>query len=260
MKRVAVLAMFIAAIVAAACVSHDNSGSSTTSENTSNQNRQATVATTVATPTPPALTGYVTDTANVIDKSSRNQLEATLTALKRRDKIDFAVVTVGSTGKQSARNYSLVLAHERTHQIKDENNAGGLLLLVAVEDHNWHIQVSRNLEDELTNEVLTKISAPMTDSFRQKAYAEGIIKYVSAVISKLAELHSSGKIKPFKTSGLGTLVDPAFAFTDAKSLAEGVAGGRGTRNTPTILNAVFSEFLFWYGRARSLEDQSSSRS
>ena len=57
------------------------------------------------------------------------------------------------------------------------------------------------------------------------------------------------------TVSCGTCHDPAFAFTDAKSLAEGMAGGRGTRNTPTILNAVFSEFLFWDGRAHSLEDQ-----
>lgn len=198
MKRVGILAMFIAALAATACVWHDNSGSSTISANTGNQTRKASVVTTVPSPTPPAPTGYVTDSANVIDQSSRNQLVATLTALKQRDKIDFAVVTVGSTGNQSARDYSLVLARERTNQIKDENNTGGLLLLVAVEDHNWHIQVSHNLEDELTNEVLTKLSPPMTDSFRQKAYAEGIIKYVNAVISKLAELHSSGKKKPSK--------------------------------------------------------------
>lgn len=173
MKRVGILAMFIAAVVAAACVRHDNSGSSTP-------------------------TKYVTDSANVIDQSSRNQLEATLTALKQRDKIDFAVVTVGSTGDQSARDYSLALARERSNQIKNENNIAGLLLLVAVEDRNWHIQVTRNLEDELTSDVLTKLSPPMTDSFRQKAYGEGILKYVNAVISKLAELRSSGKITPSK--------------------------------------------------------------
>ena len=49
--------------------------------------------------------------------------------------------------------------------------------------------------------------------------------------------------------------DPAFAFTDAKPVAVGTAGLRGTRNAPTLLNAVFSDLLFWDGRARSLEDQ-----
>jgi cytochrome c peroxidase len=49
--------------------------------------------------------------------------------------------------------------------------------------------------------------------------------------------------------------DPAFAFTDSKVLAEGAGDKRGARNTPTILNAVFSDSLFWDGRARSLEEQ-----
>jgi cytochrome c peroxidase len=49
--------------------------------------------------------------------------------------------------------------------------------------------------------------------------------------------------------------DPAVAFTDSQALALGARGKLGTRNTPTVLNAVFSEALFWDGRARSLEEQ-----
>lgn len=49
--------------------------------------------------------------------------------------------------------------------------------------------------------------------------------------------------------------DPARAFTDSNVIAEGVGATRGTRNSPTILNSMFSELLFWDGRAVSLEDQ-----
>lgn len=49
--------------------------------------------------------------------------------------------------------------------------------------------------------------------------------------------------------------DPAFAFTDANPLAAGVADKKGARNSPTILNGMFSELLFWDGRAASLEEQ-----
>jgi len=52
-----------------------------------------------------------------------------------------------------------------------------------------------------------------------------------------------------------TCHDPAIAFTDARTVSMGTGAKVGTRNTPTILNAVFNEFLFWDGRARSLEDQ-----
>jgi cytochrome c peroxidase len=49
--------------------------------------------------------------------------------------------------------------------------------------------------------------------------------------------------------------DPARAFTDSNVVAEGVGAKKGTRNSPTILNSMFSELLFWDGRALSLEDQ-----
>jgi uncharacterized membrane protein YgcG len=58
-------------------------------------------------------------------------------------------------------------------------------LLVAIDDRNWHIQITRNLEALLTNEILTNLSTPMTDAFRQKQYGEGILKYVNAIIAKL---------------------------------------------------------------------------
>ena len=48
---------------------------------------------------------------------------------------------------------------------------------------------------------------------------------------------------------------PAFAFTDSRVIATGAGDKPGSRNTPTILNSVFSEFLFWDSRARSLEEQ-----
>lgn len=149
--------------------------------------RVSSVASVVPSPSTVKATGYVTDDAKVIDESSRKQLETTLASLKERKKIDFAVVTVKSTGAQSAFDYSLALARERR---KDSLEAApsGLLLLVAVDDHNWHIQISNNLEPHLTKDLLTNLSTPMTDAFRQKQYGEGIRKYVNAVIEKLDQL------------------------------------------------------------------------
>jgi cytochrome c peroxidase len=49
--------------------------------------------------------------------------------------------------------------------------------------------------------------------------------------------------------------DPKRAFTDGKPLAEGVNARRGVRNSPTLLNAMFSTGQFWDGRAATLEEQ-----
>jgi uncharacterized membrane protein YgcG len=94
------------------------------------------------------------------------------------------VVTVKTTGDQTVRDYSLDLARQRKAN-SNEQNVSGLLLLVAVLDRKWHIQISRNLEDDLTDEILTNLSAPMTDLFKEKRYGEGIVKYVNAVIVEL---------------------------------------------------------------------------
>ena len=52
-----------------------------------------------------------------------------------------------------------------------------------------------------------------------------------------------------------TCHDPKLAFTDGKAVAEGINGQRGTRNSPTLLNALFNGGQFWDGRADTLEDQ-----
>ena len=46
------------------------------------------------------------------------------------------------------------------------------------------------------------------------------------------------------------------AFTDSPlSVSEGIKKLTGTRNAPTVVNAVYSEKMFWDGRSPSLEDQ-----
>lgn len=48
---------------------------------------------------------------------------------------------------------------------------------------------------------------------------------------------------------------PRKAFTDGQKVATGVDGQKGTRNTPTILNAVYYEEFFLDGRRDRLEGQ-----
>lgn len=50
-----------------------------------------------------------------------------------------------------------------------------------------------------------------------------------------------------------TCHDPELGFSDGKPVAETL--GRGTRRTPTVVNAAFHRWLFWDGRADSLWGQ-----
>lgn len=49
--------------------------------------------------------------------------------------------------------------------------------------------------------------------------------------------------------------DPARAFSDGRPVAIGIAGRRGRRHTPTIVNRGYGRAFFWDGRALTLEDQ-----
>jgi cytochrome c peroxidase len=64
-----------------------------------------------------------------------------------------------------------------------------------------------------------------------------------------ARLSADGKVS------CASCHDPKRAFTDGRKVAEGIGGRLGTRNSPTLLNAMFSSGQFWDGRADTLESQ-----
>lgn len=49
--------------------------------------------------------------------------------------------------------------------------------------------------------------------------------------------------------------NPELHFTDGLTVAKGVGGQLGARNSPTVLNAAFNSSQFWDGRAATLEEQ-----
>ncbi len=64
-----------------------------------------------------------------------------------------------------------------------------------------------------------------------------------------ARLSADGKVS------CASCHDPGRAFTDGRKVAEGIGGRLGRRNSPTLLNSMFSAGQFWDGRAGTLEEQ-----
>ncbi len=140
----------------------------------------------VKSPLPPPK-GFVNDFANVLDRSMKEQLEAKLERLKERSKIELAVATVETTGGQDIFDYSLAVARGWGIGPPAGEDGGGLLLLLATKDRKWHIQVTRNLEEDVPNDVAAEIGKRMTPSLRQLNYSEAIVKCVDDLIARLAE-------------------------------------------------------------------------
>jgi uncharacterized protein len=121
----------------------------------------------------------------VIDADSRSRLDALVQKLKEKSKIEFAVVTVDSTNGESIDDYSLALAKEWGIGPKNLDEGGGLLLLVAVKDRRWRLQVSRSLEKDLPNEVCKQLGDQSVPLYKKGDYTGGIEKYADLLIKRL---------------------------------------------------------------------------
>src|SRR5829696_396333 len=138
-------------------------------------------------PQPEGFYKYVTDNANVIDAGTKERLATILNRLKERADIEFAVVTVPTTGDEDIFEYSLALARGWGIGSK-EGEKNGLLLVVAVNDRKWSVQVSRHLEGDMTDGLAGEIARKyLVPQFRQNNYGQGIGDFVQAMIATLAE-------------------------------------------------------------------------
>ena len=87
------------------------------------------------------------------------------------------------------------------------------------------------------------LNAPAANLLTANKVALGRRLFSSKMLSRTSEVSCA------------TCHDPARAFSDARTLAVGVAGRTGTRHSPALINRGFGESFFWDGRASSLEAQ-----
>jgi uncharacterized protein len=154
------------------------------------KNATPTASPILVTPRLPSPKGFVNDYANVFDKDAKARLEALLTKLKEKSNIEFAVATVDTTKDESIFNYSLNVAKEWGIGPKDTSQGGGMLLLLAIKDRKWHLQVSRSLEKDLPNEVCKELGDQSEELYKNGDYAAGVEKYVDALINRLEKLRN----------------------------------------------------------------------
>ena len=125
----------------------------------------------------------IVDYANVIDADTRKKLDSIYINLKQHSGIEFAVLTVESTGGQDIFDYSLAEARRRGIGSK----AGGFLLVVAIKDRKYFTQVSDRLEADLSNELAGQIQRErLVPRFREGNYGQGIYDTVRAYVATLA--------------------------------------------------------------------------
>jgi uncharacterized protein len=134
----------------------------------------------------PKPTGYVNDYAGVVDKATKDRLETTLGNLDRQQQIQFAIVTIETTGGQDIFDYSLAVARGWGIGSK-ETQKPSLLLLVAIKDRKYFTQVSRHLEGDLPDGLVGQMQREqLVPAFRRGQYGQGIADTVDAYITTVA--------------------------------------------------------------------------
>jgi uncharacterized protein len=88
--------------------------------------------------------GYVNDFAGVLSASAKQKLTALCSEVDRKAQAQIAVVTVSSLGGQPIEQFSIDLATQ--WGIGPKQQARGVLILLATNDHNYRVEVGYGLE------------------------------------------------------------------------------------------------------------------
>jgi len=125
-------------------------------------------------------TGMVNDYAGVIDDAAKQQLETRLRQFKEKTGVELAVAVVRTTGERDIFDYSLAVARGWKIGSKQDDNPGALML-VAIDDRKYVTQVSRDLEDELTDGIAGSLQRQyLVPEFKKGNYAKGIADTMDA--------------------------------------------------------------------------------
>lgn len=138
-----------------------------------------------ATPAPgeiPARTGLVTDAIRLLGEDEKSEIEALLAELRQKEKIDFAILIIGSTGDIDPKEYARKVRRE--WKFDAENGTG--VFVAAIDDRVWRIQIDEKLQKKLTDPDIKGIGDSVVPDFQKKDYAEGLKKVIGKLGDKLA--------------------------------------------------------------------------
>ncbi len=137
-----------------------------------------------AAPASLALTGRVTDAADVLTPAQEATLSAKLERLERTTRHQMVVVTVPSLGGADIATFTRDLANR--WRIGRKGHDDGVVLLVAPSEKRVRIAVGYGLEKTLTDAACKQIiDEQMLPSFREGDLPRGIAAGVDALIARL---------------------------------------------------------------------------
>ncbi|MGG7073437.1 TPM domain-containing protein [Campylobacter sp. 9BO] len=165
----------------------------------------------------PQLSGRVVDSAQILNQSTKDELEQILANFEQNSSTQVVVATTNSLGGSDIATYANELA--RMWGIGQKGKDNGVLLLVAPNERKVRIEVGYGLEGEITDAIASLIiEQTILPKFRQNDYDTGVKNGVTNIIAAAngafeASHDSSGEDLPF--SLMGALFGFALTFLGA---------------------------------------------
>jgi uncharacterized protein len=125
--------------------------------------------------------GYVSDFAQMLSSSTRQEIEQLAIRLQQEHQVEMAVVTVPSLGDTPLEDFATNLFAQWGIGKKGANT--GLLLLVAKGERKIRIEVGYGLEDKVPDAVSAEIVREMESRFRQGDFNGGFLVGAQMVTS-----------------------------------------------------------------------------
>ena len=134
-------------------------------------------------PLPPA---PVVDLAGIIDESVQTKLNGLLRELEQKTTVQMAILTVKSLQGKSLEEFSLGIAHDKW-RLGQKGKDNGILLVIALDDRKYRIEVGYGLEGILPDSLVGSIGRQyLVPNFRKGDYSIGIYAATLAVVNEIA--------------------------------------------------------------------------
>jgi len=159
---------------------------------------------------------HVVDLAGIVDDQTERELNGYLQELEQKTTAQFVILTIESLAGEAIESFALEVAHNKWKLgLKGKDN--GLLLLVAVKERKYRIEVGYGLEGVLPDSFVGSVGRDyLVPYFRKGDYSKGILMVALALAGEIAaeagvavtgmpKLEGSGK-KDGSGSSLGTLI------------------------------------------------------
>lgn len=150
--------------------------------------------------------GYVTDVTGTLSDAQKQDIDATIDAYKKETSNEIAILLVNTLGGEDISEVGVKVG--RAWGVGDKQKNNGILILVALEDHQVTIQTGYGLEGAVPDIVAKGIiDTDIAPNFREGKYYEGL----SAAIDSLKK-HIGGEYTADRYEEKGAGIAPFIFF------------------------------------------------